>query len=306
MSEENTLACDILKSMDIAILRRVGPRTYEPFGKLPDFYLDMFCDETGRPSCQPWELSPMLEFFLDDVERFFDQNKTGSLSSGMWQEDGKNTEKNAFISIATTYGDCQVLLIRMLERDYQEHVGMLRKARRQLLEKRDLSSDLEHFRKKSRIDGLTKIFNKVTFMDLLQDEIKRSVLLDYSLALLIIDIDDFKQVNDAYGHLVGDKVLEALGHTLSASLRQNDIVGRFGGEEFTVLVPQVDEEQMLNVAMKLQKKITETEFPGVPGITVSIGCSLYTPRESLENFIDRADVALYTAKTSGKNRVCGS
>ncbi len=306
MNQENALACDILKSMDIAMLKRIGPRTYKIFGNIPDFYSDMFCDENGKPSCQPWTMSPMLEFFLDDAERFFEQKKPGVLTSSMWQEDGKTTAGTALISVAATYGEHQVLLVRMLEKDYQEHVGMLRKARSQLLENRSLSSDLEYFKKKSRIDDLTKIFNKATFIDLLKDEIKRSVMLDYSLALLIIDIDDFKRINDTYGHLTGDKVLEALGRVLSDSLRQNDIVARFGGEEFTVLVPQVNEEQALTVASKLHKKIAESKFPNVPGITVSIGCSLYTPRETLENFIDRADIALYTAKTSGKNKVCSS
>lgn len=306
MDAENILACEILKSMDIAMLKRIGPRTYQLFGTPPDFYLEMFCDETGQPSNQPWTLSPMLDFFLDDAERFFAQKNRGKLSSTMWQEDGKTTQTTALISIAATYADDQVILIRLLEKEYQDHVSMLRKARRQLLENRSLSSDLEYFKNKSRIDDLTKIFNKATFMDLLRDEIKRSVMLDYTLALLIIDIDDFKKINDTYGHLVGDKVLEALGQVLSHTLRQNDIVARFGGEEFTALLPEVNEEQALAVASKLHQKIATSEFPEVSGITVSIGCSLYTPRETLENFIDRADIALYTAKSSGKNRVCSS
>ncbi len=306
MNEEN-IACEILKSMDIAILRRIGPRTYDFFGQLPDFYREIFCDEEGRPSREPWTLSPMLDFFLEDVERFFEQEKTGTMASCMWQEDGKNSAENAFVSIAATYGDSQLLLIRMLEREYQEHVGMLRRARSQLLESRNLSSSLEYYRKKSRIDGLTKIFNKATFMDLLKDEIRRSIMLDYSLAFLLIDIDNFKHINDTYGHLVGDNVLETLGALLTDSLRKNDIVARFGGEEFTVLIPQVNKEQALNVACKLQRKIAETKFEGVPdGITVSIGCSLYIPRETIKDFIDRADVALYCAKTGGKNRTCVS
>ncbi len=307
MDEENALACEILKSMDIAILRRVGPRTYDFFGILPDFYLDMFCDETGQPSRQPWTLSPMLDFFLDDAEHFFEQKSAGVLTSSMWQEEGKTTQGTALICVATTYAKGhQVLLIRLLEKDYQDRVRMLRKARNQLLETRTLSSDLEYFKRKSRIDDLTKIFNKATFMNILKDEIKRSVILDYSLALLIIDIDDFKNINDTYGHLTGDRVLETLGQILSDSLRQNDIVARFGGEEFTALVPQVNEEQALAIASKLHQKIAESKFPDIPGITVSIGCSLYTPRETLEDFIGRADIALYSAKSSGKNRVCSN
>lgn len=304
MNAPHELACEILESMNIAILRRTGPRTYDFFGKLPDFYSDIFCDETGKPSCEPWTLSPMLDFFLDDAEDFFTQKKTGILSSGMWQEDGKTTEGTALISMAATYGENQVLIIRMLEKDYQERIIELSKARIQLLENRSLSSNLEYYKEKSRIDDLTKIFNKATFMDLLQKEIKHSFMVDHPLALLMIDIDDFKRVNDTYGHLIGDEVLKNIGLVLSDTLRQDDIVARFGGEEFTVLVPQVNEKQALNVAEKLRKKIAETMFKDIPGLTVSIGCSLYTPRETMENFIARADAALYAAKKSGKNKVC--
>ncbi|PIE03763.1 MAG: hypothetical protein CSA81_00600 [Acidobacteria bacterium] len=303
MKKEHTLACDILKSMDIAVLKRTAPRTYELFGSLPDFYCDMFSHETGQPSRQPWTLSPMLSFFLEDAESFFEQKKTGTLASSMWQEDGKTTKDTALISIAATYDEHQVLMIRLL-RDYQERVAGLRHARTQALKNRNLSSKLEYYKKKSRIDDLTKIFNKATFMDLLKDEIKRSIMLDYSLALLIIDIDNFKRINDTYGHLKGDAVLEKLGRTLSDSLRQNDIVARFGGEEFVVLVPQLTEEQSFNVANKLREKIAGAEYGDIPGITVSIGYTLYTPHETIESFIDRADSALYSAKTNGKDRVC--
>ncbi|PIE69011.1 MAG: hypothetical protein CSA21_04285 [Deltaproteobacteria bacterium] len=303
--KEDMLACDILKSMDIAVLKRLAPRTYQLVGNLPDFYYDMFCDETGQPSCEPWNLSPMLDFFLDDVESFFEEKKTGELTSDIWQEDGKTTEETGLIAKAVTYGEHQVLLIRML-RDYQERVVGLRHARSQFLKNRHLASNLEYYKKKSRIDDLTQIFNKATFMDLLENEVKRSVMLDYSLTLFIIDVDDFKQVNDTYGHLVGDAVLKTLGATLSHSLRQNDIVARFGGEEFTVLVPQVDGEQALNLANKLREKIAETVCKDIPRITVSIGCSSYTPCETIEKFIERADAALYKAKTSGKNKVCSS
>ncbi len=302
MNKENTLACEILKSMDVAILERIAPRTYDFFGHLPDFYYDMFCDETGHPSLEPWTLSPMLDFFLDDVEYFFEQKEAGVLTSSMWQEDGKTDEETALISMATTYGEHQMLIIRML-RDYQERVVGLRHARTQLLRNRNLSSHLEYYKEKSRIDGLTNIFNKTTFMDLLQNEIKRSVMLDYSLALLFIDIDNFKEINDTYGHLVGDVVLKKLGAILSNSLRQNDIIARFGGEEFIALIPQTSEEQAFTIADKLREKIATTKDKDIPQITVSIGCSLYTPHETIEKFLSRADAALYKAKINGKNRV---
>ncbi len=302
MTKENTLACEILKSMDVAILKRIAPRTYDFFGHLPDFYHDIFCDAAGQPSRQPWTLSPMLDFFLNDVEYFFEQKKAGVLTSSMWQEDGKTNEETALISMATAYDEHQILIIRLL-RDYQERVVGLRHARNQLLQNRTLSSHLEYYKEKSRIDSLTKIFNKTTFMDLLQNEIKRSVMLNYSLALLFIDIDNFKEINDTYGHLVGDVVLKKLGTILSNSLRQNDIIARFGGEEFIALIPQANEKQTFTIADKLREKIATTKDKDIPQITVSIGYSLYTAHETIEKFISRADAALYKAKMNGKNRV---
>ncbi len=307
MNDSEFLACKVLQSMDIAMLKRLAPRKYTLLGEVPLFYNEYFSDENGKPSCEPWTISPMLDFFLDDAEEFFaTKQQSGSLTSSIWQEDGKTTEGTAFICVAAVYDGEPVLLLRLLEKDYQEYVGMLRKARNQLLEKRDMAINLEIYKEKSRIDGLTKIFNKVTFIDLLRDEIKRSVMLDYPLALFLIDIDDFKNINDNYGHLVGDKVLEILGKVLADFLKTKGIVARFGGEEFTALITQVNEEQAFVIANDLKKKIADTEFPEIEGITVSIGCSVYTPRESMEHFIDRADVALYSAKTSGKNKVCSS
>lgn len=307
MNESGLIACSILKSMNIVMLKRLAPKKYTLLGEIPPFYLEYFCDESGKPSCEPWLISPMLDLFLEDAEEFFQIQQQGeSLVSSTWQEDGKTTENTAFICIAAEHNGSQVLLLRLLDKDYQEYVGMLRKARKQLLEKRDMAINLEKYKEKLRIDGLTKIFNKVTFIDLLQDEIKRSVLLNYPLALLLIDIDDFKNINDLYGHLIGDRVLEVLGRLLADFFETKGIVARFGGEEFTVLIAQVNEEQAFSLANDLKNKIADTKFPEVPGVTVSIGCSIYIQRETMEHFINRADVALYSAKNSGKNRVCSS
>lgn len=307
MNESGFLACKVLQSMDIVMLRRLAPRKYILEGELPSFYLKYFCDEDGKPSSEPWNISPMMDFFLDDAEEFFEkQQKDEILTSSLWQEDGKTTEGTAFICVAAVYDGVPVLLLRLLEKDYQEYVGMLRKARSQLLEKRNMVADLELYKEKSRIDGLTNIFNKVTFMDLLKDEIKRSILMSYPLVLLLIDIDDFKNINDSYGHLIGDKVLEILGKLLSNFFRAKGIVARFGGEEFTVLITQTNEEQAFSLADDLRQKIASAQFPEISGITVSIGCSVYAPQETIEHFIDRADVALYSAKRNGKNKVCSS
>lgn len=304
MGTNESIACSILRSMGIAVLKRNGPREYELFGQPPAFYGDIFPDSSGQPSASPWETSPMLEFFLDDAECFFEQKKEGELASGVWQEDGKTMAEAALIAIATTHDDTQILIIRMLQEEYNERVSILRKARAQLLENRELSHNLEYFKEKSRFDGLTKIFNKATFTELLHDEIKRSRSLDYPLSLLMLDIDNFKKVNDTYGHLAGDMVLQALGGLLTSTLRRHDIVARFGGEEFVVLIPQESTRQALIIAEKARQNIAEMKFADVPSITVSIGCATYHAGETADSFIKRTDVALYDAKTSGKNKVC--
>lgn len=303
MSTEE-LACSILCSLGVAVLQRTGPKRYAAVGKLPPFYHSMFPPGgNDEPCVVPWNHSPMLEFFLDEAEIFFEEDGKGALSSGVWQEDGKTDSDSAMLAVAAVYDNAQVLLIRMLQEDYRERAGILRKAREQLLENRELSHNLNIFREKSRVDSLTKIWNKATFWDLLHDEIKRSRTLVYPLSLLMLDIDDFKKVNDTYGHLTGDLVLQALGAQLLKTLRRNDIVARFGGEEFVVLIPHESLSSAENIAEKVRRKIQTMRKVDIPPITVSVGCATYEAGETAEHFLERADQALYDAKKSGKNAV---
>lgn len=293
------IAHAVLRSLDIAILKRTDRRTYELFGETPSFYSALF----GEHCTEPWLQSPMLEFFLDDAEAFFTSGASGSLSSGVWQEDGKTEKDNALIATALSFDGTHIISIRLLREEYTERITILRKARTELLEKRNLSQDLEMFKEKSEIDALTGLFNKATFTELMQAELTRSLDLGYPLSLLIIDIDDFKKINDGYGHLTGDKVLAAMAATLKSTVRRNDIVARFGGEEFVALIPTETQQLFAHVARKICTSIAEMVVPGLPTITVSIGCTTYRPGEDATTFIERADLALYDAKTSGKNRV---
>lgn len=298
------LTCSVLCSLGVAVLQRHGPKCYTAIGKPPPFYQAMFPPSRDEDACaSPWDHSPMLEFFLDEVEEFFENGGKGALSSGVWQEDGKTDSDSAMLAVAVRYDDAQVLLIRMLQEDYRERAGILRKAREQLLENRELSHNLDVFREKSRMDSLTRIWNKATFWELLHDEIKRSKSLMYPLSLLILDIDDFKKVNDTHGHLTGDLVLQALGAQLQKTLRRNDIVARFGGEEFVVLIPHEPVHSVASIAEKVRKKIEAMRNADIPPITVSVGCATYKAGESPEQFIERADQALYDAKKGGKNTV---
>lgn len=301
MTQDKNFALGVLQALNIAVLRRAAPREYLLFGKAPSFYVQLFPSMDDAPCTEPWLYSPMLEFFLEDVEQFFDEGQPGSISSGVWQEDGRAEGNNALIATAMRFDGEEIVIIRKLQDEYADRVGILHKAREQLLENRELAQHLEIFKEKSRFDGLTKIYNRATFMEMLHDEIRRSLTLDHPLSLLLLDIDDFKKINDAYGHPAGDIVLRNLGMLLANTLRRDDIVARYGGEEFVVLVPRETREQARQIGEKLRHKIASMPQQDAPSFTVSIGCTEYVPKETIDSFIKRADMALYDAKRSGKN-----
>jgi diguanylate cyclase (GGDEF)-like protein len=155
-------------------------------------------------------------------------------------------------------------------------------------------------------DGLTKIHNHRFFQDQLSREIKRAERTGSPLALILLDIDDFKQLNDRFGHAVGDEVLQLLSAVLIEETRDHDLVARYGGEEFAVLAPSTDREGALAVAEKLRTAVAEHRFctkgsTTALSITVSIGLAIYHGNRSA--FFDEADRALYDAKANGKDCV---
>jgi diguanylate cyclase (GGDEF)-like protein len=155
-------------------------------------------------------------------------------------------------------------------------------------------------------DGLTKIHNHRFFQDQLSREIKRAERTGSPLALILLDIDDFKQLNDRYGHAVGDEVLQLLSAVLIEETRDHDLVARYGGEEFAVLAPATDREGTLMLAEKLRTAVAEHRFQPKGSseplsITVSIGLAIYHGER--QAFFDEADRALYEAKAGGKDCV---
>jgi two-component system, cell cycle response regulator len=155
----------------------------------------------------------------------------------------------------------------------------------------------------SRIDGLTGLFNRRHIDEQLQKELSTAVRFEQPLALLLLDIDHFKLVNDVEGHPAGDRVLQEFAARLLSAARVGDVVGRWGGEEFIVIAPQTD----LDGAMRLGERIRASvaDEPMDVGdrsisVTVSIGCVVGFDAADL---VDRADVALYRSKRDGRNRV---
>src|SRR5580700_386705 len=155
------------------------------------------------------------------------------------------------------------------------------------------------------LDGLTGIFNRRFFELRIMEEIERARRYGTGMAVIMADIDQFKRLNDEFGHLLGDEVLRQVSSLFHQQLRKIDVVCRYGGEEFAILLTQVTPEQALTVAGKLRKRVEGWQFPGVPRtVTISAGAAAFpehgTTRDGL---VKAADSALYAAKQAGRNAV---
>jgi diguanylate cyclase (GGDEF)-like protein len=157
-------------------------------------------------------------------------------------------------------------------------------------------------------DPLTGLANRRHFFETAEAELSRSRRYQAALSLLMLDIDRFKEVNDAHGHRAGDRVLQKLAQTCREVLRAVDVVGRVGGEEFAILLPETAAEGALEVAERLREAVEGAEVAreeGVPlRVTVSIGVSTASGDANLDTLMSQADDALYDAKHRGRNRVC--
>ena len=163
-------------------------------------------------------------------------------------------------------------------------------------------------RRLASIDELTGVANRRWFTAMASRELERCRRFNHQLALLMIDVDHFKRVNDTHGHAVGDEVLKAFTRVLEGNLRSVDLLGRLGGEEFAVVLPESDHNAASHTAERLRAAVEALEFPFEDGtvlkITTSVGISiLATVGETLDSLLARADSALYTAKREGRNRV---
>jgi two-component system cell cycle response regulator len=182
---------------------------------------------------------------------------------------------------------------------------------KRVLKERQLNQDridmLKKVQKLAITDGLTRLFNSRHFYDQLDREVDRSNRYRHPLALLLLDIDNFKQYNDTYGHIEGDKVLVRIGKTIRSCLRTIDSAYRYGGEEFTVLLPETSGEEAVKVAERIRISLAECQFKPEKDasvqVTVSTGVTQHTAGETTSSFVRRADEAMYTSKKAGKNRV---
>lgn len=152
-------------------------------------------------------------------------------------------------------------------------------------------------------DGLTGLFNHTYFYQQIDFEVRRSVRYGAPVSLMLIDIDDFKEVNDTYGHQEGDRILATMGRTLMRVARDSDLCCRYGGEEFAVILPLTDILEAGAIASRLQAELAE-RLPSGRTVTVSVGVASYGKTTGTYRvLVEKADAALYQAKRNGKNRV---
>jgi len=160
----------------------------------------------------------------------------------------------------------------------------------------------------SIIDTLTNVFNRRYYLERFKEELERSLKFNYVFSCLMVDIDYFKSFNDRYGHIVGDAILRELSKTIQENIRQIDLMGRYGGEEFSIILSETDKDLAKLAAERIRRAIEEKSikvYDEELKVTVSIGVSTY-PQDGkgIDRLIDKADSALYKAKQAGRNKVC--
>ncbi len=168
----------------------------------------------------------------------------------------------------------------------------------------DLEKALATIKRLASHDELTGIYNRRFFLDTLHHEKSRAEREHQPFCLALLDLDLFKNVNDRYGHLVGDEVLRSFAKRVQIEIRQADYFARYGGEEFALLLVDTGLEEALTIVERIRQKIAAQSFADVAhALTVSIGVTAYCSGEATTETIGRADRALYAAKNSGRNRV---
>lgn len=173
----------------------------------------------------------------------------------------------------------------------------------------ELEETNKQLEKIARYDTLSGLLNRASLFTAMDTEIERALRTKTKLSGIMIDIDNFKSVNDSYGHLHGDRVIAEIGRRLENMLRKYDLAGRYGGEEFFVILPNTTLHQAYLIAERFRKRMAESPFD-LSGesatITASLGIAELRATETRESWLSRCDTQLYRAKTAGRNKVSGA
>ena len=168
--------------------------------------------------------------------------------------------------------------------------------------KSNINYNYEQIEKLATTDSLTGIYNRFQIMKLLEMEVERAKRYKKHFAIILFDIDNFKDINDTYGHQKGDEVLKKVAKIFKENLRKTDHFGRFGGEEFIIIVPESTDKEAYLLAEKLRMLLENTDFDGLDRVTASFGVSQFQEGKNITQILKEADDALYKAKRTGKNK----
>jgi len=201
--------------------------------------------------------------------------------------------------------------LRLAERIGEQIAGAIANARLYAGLKKteqELKESEQRYRELSMIDELTQLYNSRHFYVQLKSETERSNRYGQPLTLLLLDLDNFKAFNDTYGHVEGDQVLSRLGHVVKRCLRETDSAYRYGGEEFTILLPMTTSGEGVVTAERIRTEFKKETFSPAPvqevHMTVSIGLAQYKTKEEIKAFVHRVDQWMYQGKKNGKDRIC--
>lgn len=247
----------------------------------------------------------LLSWKPDETADFLDQTEAH------WQQHATLFNAGEPVCPADLMMQANEQLVRLTLR---AHVACTQATLRQQLaeqERRDLEFQNKQLQKQALHDPLTKIYNRQFFDEMLETESKRCTRCASPIGLIFADVDHFKQINDTYGHQFGDVVLQQIVKVFGVSIRNSDVLARFGGEEFVILVNQPTERGLERLAEKIRRKVEEESFlfgdMHVP-VTVSLGAAIAVPgrddRDLPHRLIAAADASLYDAKRGGRNRCC--
>jgi len=153
-------------------------------------------------------------------------------------------------------------------------------------------------------DSLTKLYNRNHLLEQLKSRVKSFERLKYPFSILFIDIDHFKQINDTYGHHIGDTILKSFASILQTVLRDEDVAFRYGGEEFVILATYANASQAHILAERIRKKVSQYDFKIDYPVTISLGISEYRINDGIDKLLTQADNAMYKAKAQGRNQTC--
>jgi diguanylate cyclase len=264
-----------------------------------------FCSETDEKE---------LKKIHDDL-----RNILLTILKGVTELTGQSEEYESFVtdSINTLAGEPSVEEIRTVMTQIIEKTKALGSFGKEIRCKFDetkvalqeLREDFERVKSEACVDFLTGLSNRKAFHDALIERMKEAVDQQKELSLLYVDIDHFKQFNDKHGHLIGDEVLKLVAKKIKGLVRGTDFLARFGGEEFTVILPQTPLEDARVVAESINRLFAQTALKAknvsttLGKVTVSVGVACYHPGEQPDTLINRADRALYRAKQTGRNHV---